>query len=75
MSQDFERIDREERGGSGWGLLSAFALIGLAAATLIVVNRTRREGRRWSVDDLIDAADRAADSLERSLLGEKVRAS
>ena len=75
MSQDFEHVDREESRGAGWGLLSAFALIGLAAATLIVVSRTRRPGRIWSVDDLIDAADRAADNLERSLLGEKVRVS
>jgi hypothetical protein len=74
MSQEFEETVREDRRGSAWGLLGAAALLGVAAATLILVNRTRSSAsRHWGVDDLIDAADRAADNLERALMGDQVR--
>ena len=75
MSQETELDTKESRKGSHWGLLGVAALVGLAAVALVVVNRTRKDGSRWSVDDLIDAADRAADNLERTLMGEQARAS
>ena len=75
MSHISEEQSRETRKGSNWGILGAAALLGLAAATLIVVNRTRQSGKSWSFDDLIDAADRAADNLERTLMRDHAHAS
>ena len=75
MSHEFEQETKDTRRGSHWGLLGVAALVGIAAVALVVVNRTRKDGSRWSVDDLIEAADRAADNLERTLLGEQARAS
>lgn len=75
MSLGTEQELEEQRRVSRWGLFGVATLIGLAAATLVVMNRNRKDGSRWSVDDLISAADRAADNLERTLLGEHVRAS
>ena len=75
MSQESQETTKECKGRKGWVLLGAFALLGIATAAILVLNRKRQGGHLWNVDDLIDAADRAADNLERALIGDQVRVS
>jgi len=61
--------------GKGWGVFGIAALVGIAAAAAFVISQHRRQsGRTFSIDDLIDAADKVAGDLESRLLGERVTA-
>lgn len=72
-NEEFEPSRPESR--TPWGIIGAVAFVGAAAAALLLLKRKRRDGRCWTIDDLMNAADRTADKLEQALLGEKVRAS
>lgn len=75
MGNDHDLEPQQSR-KNGWGLLGVAAAVGLLAAVVVVAGRSKRGvAASWSVDDLIDAADRAAETLERALTGETARAS
>lgn len=75
MNEQNEPTTECHRSGKGWGVFGIAALVGIAAAAAFVISQHRRStGRAFSIDDLIDAADKVAGDLESRLLGERVSA-
>ena len=75
MTNNQEFDSPEERQSSPWGLIGVLALVGAATAALLLVSRKKRDGHCWTMDDLMSAADKTADRLEKALLGDQARAS
>lgn len=72
----FEQETAQEPRKNGWGIVGIAATVGIIAAAVVLLGRSKRQsGSNWSVDDLIVAADKAAETLERALTGETARAS
>ncbi len=75
MDTNNQQTQPEPRESQKWGILGAFALLGIATAAVLILNNRRKAGQPWNIDDLFQAADRAADRLEHSIIGDQVRAS
>ena len=75
MNGQLETTAEPQCRGNGWGILGIAAVVGIAAAAAFVISHHRRQsGSAFSIDDLIDAADRVAGDLEARLLGERASA-
>ena len=74
IGENSEIGDERQSTRSIWGVLGLAALVGAAAAVVILAGRNREQSSRWSVDDLIDAADRVAGDLESRLMHDRASA-
>ncbi len=64
-----------DRGASGAFVWTVLALVGTAALAYVVARRVINGEDVWDADELLDAADRAANNLDLILMSESQAAS